>query len=186
MPTRSSSRAASAIAAATVAPRWTTRLSAIWSPIVKTGFSEVIGSWKIMPTRLPRIRRNPASSSASMSSPSNRMRPPSTRAGGSGSRRIAESAVTLLPQPDSPTSPSVSPGAIAKDTSSSTGAPPMATVSPSTASSGASAMAPRPAHAPARRLDIKGPRMHRLVDAPFASRARLPYPSARRPAAARH
>ena len=31
--------------------------SMIWSPIVNTGFSEVIGSWKIIAMSLPRIAR---------------------------------------------------------------------------------------------------------------------------------
>ena len=35
---------------------WCSRMaSMIWSPMVKTGFSEVIGSWKIMEISLPRI-----------------------------------------------------------------------------------------------------------------------------------
>ena len=36
----------------------------IWSPIRITGLSEVIGSWKIIEMRLPRISRISASSSA--------------------------------------------------------------------------------------------------------------------------
>src|SRR5690349_24899974 len=46
------------------------------------------------------------------------MRPPTTRPGGSGTRRITESAVRLLPQPLSPTTPRVPPGGREKDTSS--------------------------------------------------------------------
>src|SRR2546427_11639839 len=38
--------------------------------------------------------------------------------GGIGMRRMSERAVTVLPQPDSPTSPSVSPAASSKDTPS--------------------------------------------------------------------
>jgi len=41
-----------------------------------------------------------------------------TRAGGAGISRISESAVMVLPQPDSPTIPSVSPGARSKLTPS--------------------------------------------------------------------
>src|SRR2546425_2170968 len=40
------------------------------------------------------------------------------RPGGIGMRRMSERAVTVLPQPDSPTSPSVSPAASSKDTPS--------------------------------------------------------------------
>ena len=43
--------------------------------------------------------------------PSKRIAPPTIRPGGSATRRRMDSAVTLLPQPDSPTTPSVSPAA---------------------------------------------------------------------------
>src|SRR5262245_62612434 len=46
------------------------------------------------------------------------MRPSTMRPGGEAIRRSTESEVTLLPQPDSPTIASVSPGMIAKDTPS--------------------------------------------------------------------
>ncbi len=36
------------------APRCSTTVSEIWSPILIVGFSDVIGSWKIMPISLPR------------------------------------------------------------------------------------------------------------------------------------
>ena len=45
-------------------------LSVIWSPIRITGLSEVIGSWKIIEMRLPRIARISASSRPSRSVPS--------------------------------------------------------------------------------------------------------------------
>ena len=41
--------------------------STIWSPILRTGFSEVIGSWKIIAISAPRTRRS-SSSSAPISS----------------------------------------------------------------------------------------------------------------------
>jgi len=85
---------------------------------VSTGFRLVIGSWKIIAIRLPRMSRIAASSSASRSWPSKRMLPSTTRAGGEGRRRRIDCAVTLLPQPDSPTTASVSPGAMEKDTPS--------------------------------------------------------------------
>jgi hypothetical protein len=51
--------------------------------------------------------------------------PPTVRASRSGRRRMMERAVTLLPQPDSPTMPSVSPLPTSNDT------PPTARVTPS-------------------------------------------------------
>src|SRR4051812_36973175 len=66
----------------------------------------------------PRMRRIFSSGSESNSWPWKRIRPPTTRPGGSGTSPITESAVTLLPQPLSPTTPSVPPGGMEKDTSS--------------------------------------------------------------------
>ena len=82
--------------------------SAIWLPQVKTGLSEVIGSWKIIEIAFPRTSRISSSGRSTRFLPSNRISPPTTRPGRSMSR-ITESAVTLLPQPDSPTTPSVAP-----------------------------------------------------------------------------
>jgi hypothetical protein len=53
------------------------------------------------------------------------MRPDSTWLGGEGSSRIIDIAVTLLPQPDSPTSPRVRPCSTEKETSSMTLAGPL-------------------------------------------------------------
>jgi hypothetical protein len=53
-----------------------------------------------------------------MSTPSKRISPPAIRPGGMGMSRMTEAAVTLLPQPDSPTSPRVSPASIVMLTSS--------------------------------------------------------------------
>ena len=50
--------------------------------------------------------------------PSKRIAPPTIRPGGSATRRSTDSAVTLLPQPDSPTTPSVSPIRTVKETPS--------------------------------------------------------------------
>ena len=82
------------------------KASAIWSPTVKTGLSEVIGSWKIMAMRLPRTRSIWASLRDKRSMPSRWMLPPVIAPGG-GTRRRRVSAVTDLPQPDSPTTPRV-------------------------------------------------------------------------------
>ena len=81
----------------------------IWSPMVCTGESELIGSWKIMPMRPPRIARTalPRGSSAvrSISSPAaGRKRTcPSFMTPGRGTMFRMVRAVTDLPDPDSPT-----------------------------------------------------------------------------------
>ena len=80
----------------------------IWSPMVKLGLSEVIGSWKIMASRLPRRSRSVWSGSSRRSKPSKRIAP-ETSADCFGNRPMMASEVTLLPQPDLPTRPSVAP-----------------------------------------------------------------------------
>jgi len=81
--------------------------SAIWSPTVNTGFSEVIGSWNTTEMSLPRTRRR-----CSIGAVSRSCRPNSTRLSRpttalSGSSRTIDIADTLLPEPDSPTSATV-------------------------------------------------------------------------------
>src|SRR5262245_61421620 len=71
-----------------------------------------------MAMRSPRIARIAAPSSLSRSCPSNSTSPDSMRPGGSGIRRSSESAVTLLPDPLSPTMASVSPAARSRDSPS--------------------------------------------------------------------
>ena len=77
---------------------------------MKTGLSEVIGSWKIIEMSLPRIFAISSSSSVREVLPveDDRSSSASTRPGASISLMI-ESAVTDLPLPDSPTTPSVPP-----------------------------------------------------------------------------
>src|SRR5438105_3667135 len=75
---------------------------------VNTGLSEVIGSWKIIDSLSPRRLRSRSSESFSRSSPSNSISPAAMRPGG-GTNPMMLSAMTLLPQPDSPTMPSVRP-----------------------------------------------------------------------------
>jgi hypothetical protein len=67
--------------------------------------------------RLPRMRRISTSDLARRSSPSKRISPPVMRAAG-GSRRWMVSASVLLPEPDSPTMPSVLPASRVSETSS--------------------------------------------------------------------
>ena len=90
----------------------------IWRLMVSTGLSDVIGSWKIIAMSLPRIPRTSSSFIFRMSWPSNMTWPSTILPGGCGMRRMSDSAVTLLPQPDSPTMPSVSPAATWNETPS--------------------------------------------------------------------
>ena len=75
----------------------------IWSPTVNTGFNDVIGSWNTMATSRPRTCRIWSLVSLSRSMPSNRISPPTISPGGLSMSRMIERAVTLLPDPDSPT-----------------------------------------------------------------------------------
>ena len=87
-------------------------------PIVSVGFSDVIGSWKIIAISWPRTSSSCFSLSVVRSRPSNMIEPATIFAGGFGIRPMIESAVTDLPQPDSPTIPSVLPCSTAKLTPS--------------------------------------------------------------------
>ena len=124
MPTWRSISMARSRAARRSSPACTRSDSPIWSPTVYTGFSEVIGSWKIIEMRLPRTSPMRASLACTRSSPRNSTRPARMRPGGEGMRRSSASAVMLLPQPDSPTTHSVSPGLTSKSTPLSTSAVP--------------------------------------------------------------
>jgi hypothetical protein len=118
MPTSWSSAAAESRAsrAGTSKCAWIT--SVICAPTVKTGLRLVIGSWKIIAIRRPRTRRSASPSSESRSvSPKRTALPVSMRPGG-GTRRSRARLVRLLPQPDSPTSASVSPRSSVKLTPS--------------------------------------------------------------------
>src|SRR6266850_6511325 len=118
MRTRPSISIACCFACALPTFRWRRSVSAICSPTGNAGFSEVMGSWKIIDSLSPRRLRTRLSGSSSRFSPSNSTSPPAMRPGGCGTRRMIESAVTLLPQPDSPTMPSVRPRARLKSTPS--------------------------------------------------------------------
>src|SRR5688500_5268276 len=86
--------------------------------MLSTGLSEVIGSWKIMAISRPRTPRICSSESLSRSRPLKRIWPLSMRPAGSETRRMMESADTDLPQPDSPTSATVSPSCTSQVTPS--------------------------------------------------------------------
>ncbi len=77
--------------------------------MVSTGFSEVIGSWKIMAISRPRTRRISSSLSFRRSRLLKSIVPSTIRPAGPCTSRMIESADTLLPHPDSPTSATVSP-----------------------------------------------------------------------------
>src|SRR5450631_882728 len=109
MCTRASISTASALAFSRLIARCRWMPSTICAPTVKAGLSDVIGSWKIMAMRSPRRLRSAAGDRRNRSVPSNRISPPAMRPGGCGTRPMIDSAVTLLPHPDSPTIPSVRP-----------------------------------------------------------------------------
>src|SRR5512132_3570383 len=113
MPTRSSASAAVCSASLRPIPKCVSSASRICRPIVRTGFSEVIGSWKIIAISLPRTERRARSLCRTRSRPWKTALPDSIRPFRDNRPRI-DSDVTLLPQPDSPTMPSVSPGAMSK------------------------------------------------------------------------
>src|SRR5688572_28573218 len=89
--------------------------SSIWSPQRMTGLSAVIGSWKTIDMRAPRSSRSRASPAARRFSPSRRIFPPLTGSA-FGSRPMIACAITLFPDPDSPTRHRISPRLTAKDT----------------------------------------------------------------------
>ncbi len=115
-------RRASRLASAILAP-WCRRIdSAICSPTVNTGLREVIGSWKIIAISAPRIERIVCALARTRSTCDPSSRTKSTRpevmvAPPCSTRRISDSAVTDLPEPDSPTIATVSPRPTRKETS---------------------------------------------------------------------
>ena len=82
--------------AAVVMPRWISSPSVSCRPIVSTGFSDVIGSWKIMPISRPRMRRISSSASVRRSRPLKRIWPPTIRPAGGATSRMMLSALTRL------------------------------------------------------------------------------------------
>ena len=85
-------------------------MSTNWSPTRMTGLSAFIALWNTIETLRQRKRRSSSSLLPTRSSPRKRMLPPATCAGG---RRICITAfaTVVLPQPDSPARPTISPGA---------------------------------------------------------------------------
>ena len=117
MPVSSSRRTARLRASCALTSRWVTIVSTSCWPTVYSGFNEVSGSWKMAPMRRPRTWRICSYGRLSIRRPSKRISPPAMRPGGS-SRPMIEAPVSDLPAPDSPTTPSTSPGAMSNEMSS--------------------------------------------------------------------
>src|SRR3954447_19436060 len=100
MPTACSSRSASCAEPAA---------SATCLPTFIVGFSEVIGSWKTAPRETLRTWRRTSGLALSRSVPATRARPLVRGCEASGSRPSRARLSTLLPEPDSPTRPTISP-----------------------------------------------------------------------------
>ncbi len=92
---------------------WVLSTSSICSPQLITGLSAVIGSWKIIDMRVQRSSRRRASPTARMFSPCSRISP-DVGFSALASRPITVKAITDLPEPDSPTRQTISPGLTVK------------------------------------------------------------------------
>ena len=122
MPTSSSSSTMRARSFAAPRMPCNSRISPICRSIVCSGLSEVIGSWNTMVMALPRTSRRCASLAFRRSSPLKKISPDGKVADVAPSRRTIESAVTDLPEPDSPTSASVRPRCSLNETRSTASA----------------------------------------------------------------
>ena len=117
MPTRRSISIASLRASFFETCWWARTASTIWSPTRKNGCSELMGSWNTIPIFWPRMPRSSSGDSFSRSWPS-KMTSPSIRACLRVTRPMIVRNETLLPDPDSPTTPSVCPGYTENETPS--------------------------------------------------------------------
>ena len=81
--------------------------SETWRPTRIVGFSDVIGSWKTAPRCCLRTVRRNWAEPRSMSLPRTATSPPTEAC--AGSRPSSDRPSTLLPEPDSPTRPRISP-----------------------------------------------------------------------------
>ena len=95
---------------------WAASTSRIWAPMVNTGLNAVDGFWKIIAMAAPRRRPHRRARRARAGRDPRSAAHPRSAARCRGSRRIAARPVTVLPQPVSPTTPTASPGAIARST----------------------------------------------------------------------
>ena len=94
------------------------RPRAIWLPIVKTGLSEVIGSWKIIAILRAANRAHLGLGQLRQVACPRRESRRRQFAPLSGSRRMIDSTEAVLPEPDSPTIPISLPGSTEKLTPS--------------------------------------------------------------------
>ena len=108
MPTDRSSSSAVSLAKFVFMSKCSLSDSVIWRPILTTGLSEVMGSWKIMAMPVPYSLRDALDPSEEVSWPS-KVTVPSRMTLRLGSRFMMERDSTDLPEPDSPTTPSVWP-----------------------------------------------------------------------------
>ena len=106
-----------------------TRVSSTWKPMFHTGFRFDIGSCGTNPIRLPRMSSKALPRSFARSRPSNMMDPP-VISPLPGSRSMIAWAVVDLPEPDSPTIATVSPGMIVKSTPLTAGTMPLWVLKP--------------------------------------------------------
>src|SRR6202046_1591441 len=117
MPTVPSTSSARRIAASLENPRCCRTGPAICFPMVMVGLRLVIGSWNTIAMSLPRISRICAAPSGTRSVPRSRIAPAAMWPPG-GSSCMIDIAVMVLPHPDSPTSPTVSPWLTVSETPS--------------------------------------------------------------------
>src|ERR687884_1954588 len=117
IPTAFSSSSARARACFFVTSRWSWIASTSCAPIRCTGFSDVIGSWKIIAMSFPRMSRRRLALIVSRFSPL-KIASPLEIVFRFGLSPMIVRQVRLLPEPDSPTMPSVSPFSIEKLTPS--------------------------------------------------------------------
>ena len=117
IPTAFKSSSARAFATLTVTSRWSWTASTSCFPIVCTGFSDVIGSWKIIDISSPRIFRSWLGLDVSRSVPFHSASPLEI-VFRLELRPMIVRQVTLFPEPDSPTIPSVCPFSTENETPS--------------------------------------------------------------------
>ena len=108
MPTDRRPATASSFASFLDIPRFWVRPSVSWRPILTTGFKDVIGSWNTIAISRPHRRRSLLGDSPTSSRPSYTTLP-SRRTLRAMMIPMIERDSTVLPEPDSPTTPSVLP-----------------------------------------------------------------------------
>lgn len=94
------------------------KISAIWDPMLRTGFNDVAGSCGTNPTVLPRSRHHCRSLRPSTSRPA-MANDPAVILAAAGSNPTTALAKVVLPEPDSPTTATNSPGDTARSRRSS-------------------------------------------------------------------